>query len=640
MSSSPKLFHLPFRSRNKEPANCNPYPSSFDEYIESDLFESSDNTVGTASSDDSSNLFDFATSCGASYVADLSVDARHADAEEPAPALQGSLKRLDRRAPASPHTETSSGADKAGAVLESDHITLEDFSYTAAASSPTSRVALSPPPSPTPELSITKKRFALPIRASTGTKSPIRKLQRLCSQSPPKMMSPRHQRVGTFHGAWATRLEAASEKFNLHIPSQSSISPSPSATRQQTPRARTFVPSDFRGFDAAPLVRPNLDEPLSPTSQSHAMHNPYLPQSHAVLTPLTSPTFPQQSPALNPSMQDQAQPLTFNPGHLQSNHEANATLLHTPPPSQKLQNGAWNPESQDYLDYAYSATSPTSTNHKAEAWWNPASVMHGGPQYSNCSANPTLIGLGLEGVAAPHLGSEQLLGQYDLSTGGFDSLMQTSAHGLPNLADAAFTSPTLLSPVPALMPSTPITPSTTYLHSRNSSASPTPLTPSSRHVRAGGASRAGGRQHHRCSSQSQHHRRRPSSSAGRGGDLSSSSSAVVSSTTGTTSGKSRELVGGAGGAQGGAGNANGSSNNRSIGGGVGFVNFTPDDSRKILTGVAPSGSSKTKARREKEAQEKRRKLSEAARRAVVEAGGDIARLEREGLLAGIMAAES
>ncbi|KAH7371665.1 hypothetical protein BKA66DRAFT_423478 [Pyrenochaeta sp. MPI-SDFR-AT-0127] len=70
-------------------------------------------------------------------------------------------------------------------------------------------------------------------------------------------------------------------------------------------------------------------------------------------------------------------------------------------------------------------------------------------------------------------------------------------------------------------------------------------------------------------------------------------------------------------------------------GNVGFVNFTPHDSRKILTGVAPSGSSKTKARREKEAADKRRKLSQAAMKAVMEAGGDVdslRRLEREGLL--------
>jgi len=70
-------------------------------------------------------------------------------------------------------------------------------------------------------------------------------------------------------------------------------------------------------------------------------------------------------------------------------------------------------------------------------------------------------------------------------------------------------------------------------------------------------------------------------------------------------------------------------------GDVGFVNFTPEDSRKILTGVAPSGSSKTKARREREAAERRRKLSQAAMKAVMDAGGDVdslRHLERDGLL--------
>jgi hypothetical protein len=70
----------------------------------------------------------------------------------------------------------------------------------------------------------------------------------------------------------------------------------------------------------------------------------------------------------------------------------------------------------------------------------------------------------------------------------------------------------------------------------------------------------------------------------------------------------------------------------SAGRGIDFVNFTPSDSRKILTGVAPSGSSKTKARREREAVERRRKLSAVAKAAVLKAGGDLGVLEREGLL--------
>lgn len=64
---------------------------------------------------------------------------------------------------------------------------------------------------------------------------------------------------------------------------------------------------------------------------------------------------------------------------------------------------------------------------------------------------------------------------------------------------------------------------------------------------------------------------------------------------------------------------------------VDFVNYTPNDSKRILTGVAPSGSSKTKARREKEALDKRRKLSQAAVRAVKAAGGDVESLVEQGL---------
>jgi hypothetical protein len=48
-----------------------------------------------------------------------------------------------------------------------------------------------------------------------------------------------------------------------------------------------------------------------------------------------------------------------------------------------------------------------------------------------------------------------------------------------------------------------------------------------------------------------------------------------------------------------------------------------------MTGVAPSGSSKTKARREKEAVERQRRLSEALVKAVTAAGGDVERLKEE-----------
>lgn len=67
--------------------------------------------------------------------------------------------------------------------------------------------------------------------------------------------------------------------------------------------------------------------------------------------------------------------------------------------------------------------------------------------------------------------------------------------------------------------------------------------------------------------------------------------------------------------------------------GIGFVNFTPSDHDFLMTGVAPSGSSKTKARREREAADRQRRLNEAVMRAVAAAGGDLTGL-RERLALG------
>lgn len=64
-----------------------------------------------------------------------------------------------------------------------------------------------------------------------------------------------------------------------------------------------------------------------------------------------------------------------------------------------------------------------------------------------------------------------------------------------------------------------------------------------------------------------------------------------------------------------------------------FVNYTPNDSHKILSSVAPSGSSKTKARREQEALEKKKKLTLIAERAVMDAGGDVEQLRASDLFA-------
>ncbi|KAK4449098.1 hypothetical protein QBC34DRAFT_463724 [Podospora aff. communis PSN243] len=71
----------------------------------------------------------------------------------------------------------------------------------------------------------------------------------------------------------------------------------------------------------------------------------------------------------------------------------------------------------------------------------------------------------------------------------------------------------------------------------------------------------------------------------------------------------------------------------------GFVNFTPSDHKVLMRGVAPSGSSKTKARRDREAMEQKRKLGEAVRLAVQAAGGDVTKLEEEGIVLGMLEGE-
>ncbi|KAK3897838.1 hypothetical protein C8A05DRAFT_19474, partial [Staphylotrichum tortipilum] len=55
----------------------------------------------------------------------------------------------------------------------------------------------------------------------------------------------------------------------------------------------------------------------------------------------------------------------------------------------------------------------------------------------------------------------------------------------------------------------------------------------------------------------------------------------------------------------------------------GFVNYTPQDHALLMTGVAPSGSSKTKARREREAAERQREFRERLERMVQAVGGDV-----------------
>lgn len=265
------------------------------------------------------------------------------------------------------------------------------------------------------------------------------------------------------------------------------------------------------------------------------------------------------------------------------------SALHTPPSSLRLPMTMWGPDTSPNLDYDFAASSEFVTKPSI-GWWNeemPGTTQPpaGGPIYrkSNARSSSSSQNLGLATTEMSGLGiscDSTAFGDFSGVELGVSLPEDVQVCGSASFDVDAYSS--LYQPRP------PPQQQLVNIGIRPLSRSPSP-TPQPRFHRR----RPSGQSHHSRASHSSQGSRRKSS------------------------------------------NTSQHSSRQSSSGNVGFVNFTPDDSRKILTGVAPSGSSKTKARREKEAAEKRRKLSQAAVKAVMEAGGDmdsLKRLEREGLL--------
>ena len=194
------------------------------------------------------------------------------------------------------------------------------------------------------------------------------------------------------------------------------------------------------------------------------------------------------------------------------------------------------------------------------------------------------------------------------------SFASSSAPAAAAAAATHETTATTSAPTYSQMPTTPqkfihptfTTPQMPHTQSSQSSPSLSPKTP-------GGHSRSPRNKFSATPS----HPRTPGSAITKTPNRRSYESKMAMGSTPTTMPKPARTPGGSGGSMKGS--------NKSLS--VSFVNFTPSDSKKILTGVAPSGSSKTKARREQEARDRRRKLSEAAMLAIRNAGGDIDSLE-------------
>lgn len=283
---------------------------------------------------------------------------------------------------------------------------------------------------------------------------------------------------------------------------------------------------------------------------------------------------PEASPALG--VNTNSDPFSQNIGLAYSTAASSAALsAFTPPSSLRIPMTTWGPTDTPNLDFPFSSCSPDFATTKTANWWNDDSMPMAQQTYpthreSHARTTSQSIPVSMSGLGI----------SCDMSSFSDMSEYQ-SQPDMPSFHQPLYPTP----PIHATHPqhAENLVPIGTRPLSR--SPSPTPQPRFHRRRPSGQAARSSATASRRKSSQSSHGSSRAPSSAGASA-------------------------------------------------GVGFVNFTPDDSRKILTGVAPSGSSKTKARREKEAADKRRKLSQAAVKAVMEAGGDVERLkmlEREGL---------
>jgi hypothetical protein len=292
---------------------------------------------------------------------------------------------------------------------------------------------------------------------------------------------------------------------------------------------------------------------------------------------------PQSSPAIDQNGMTNA--FHFSNDGMAGAYITNAALsaLQTPPPSNRMPSTAWGSETSPTVDFGSFSSSPDfQSTSKTTGWWNDPnthSIPVTGPSTpSTYQAPPSRsasqnMGFSSSSSSVTGLG----ISCDSASFGAYASDLNASQNGMPQAASSF--------DMPPYAPVYPTTPGITIGHGPANPPSRSPsLSPQPRFTR---------RRH------SSHPQNRVASRRKSSGSSQHSAHAGV----------------------------------RGVSLGGGFVNFTPDDSRKILTGVAPSGSSKTKARREKEAAEKRRKLSQAAVKAVMEAGGDLWRLEKEGLLA-------
>ncbi|KAF2875712.1 hypothetical protein BDV95DRAFT_626178 [Massariosphaeria phaeospora] len=580
----------------------------FNQYLETDLLhQATDTTAEPSGSDDLAHLFELPSSNGGdgfetSPMPDWEEDAWHI-----------ALRKLEQN-PASPTIPDNSFSiypESHGRASQSDPelFSLDNFFELDTVDQ---RLSLSQPSTPKQQQARpAKKAKPSPNRTIRhGIQKAVKK-STICSFAS-KMLRPSHYRNGC-QDLWTRKIDSPADTFNLQIPRNGLHSPPPTTKLVQDENSHGFFPRD-QPYTIAMSPLPGEE----PATEMH--------RSNYQLTPLSSPTIDTSS------RNGTGNPFQFSTDHMAtayiSHHISSAALsaLQTPPPSHRLAMTAWGSDPPSNLDFSFSASPDfqAAPSGKAAGWWGadpsgglagtpsqpstPNTAYHSSQSRSQSQSqshshaqnhNHTLsfssaaAGLGISCDATPFSGFGP-----ELHTNG------TGANGFAPAAasfdvDVDMANYTTMYPPPSPQhPGIPIgQPNPPSSRSPSRSQSPQPRFTRRRH--------------------SAH----PSSTARASASASASSRRKSSNSSVHSHGHMRA-----------ASSSSAAAAAAGLGVGVGFVNFTPSDSRKILTGVAPSGSSKTKARREKEAADKRRKLSLAAVKAVREAGGDVARLEREGVL--------
>lgn len=566
-----------------------PLSNSFDDYINQALYDLSDDDKEDFFIGDVGDLFDSeAFSSGTSNQSPIGASARHKESS-PQPWRKGLWCLNQNEPPAQPD------------VMEKPRFPNGGQDQLKVLSHPLTRSAFlnprSPPPTPSQK---GIKRFATSPKAATFGRSPYvqKTFSREVTLSPSPMYATLPNGRMPHHETWQQDFQ----NFHLQVPDDLlPLSPPPSGRPLQHENA-TRMNAVNVAQNGSHMQTPHLMMP------SYEMNQP-IPSIEqldpGLYVPRPNPNFIPNEPSMLPCPSDL--------NALSSQYASQEQLQNIP---------TWNTETIEAVngaDYVYEAQPKLIEGGQSQAWWSsPPTTSNNSARSSNEQAQeeyyPRLA------APSPQRPIHQLISSssHHLQTGGLmiqypsdDSHAPNSNHNQSGPSLSATAAP--FSPTSAYPPLPPL-----KSHSYHQAVSPTsPFSIPRRRRR-------------------HDHNYQPSSPSRSASISPTNTTRSTRQTSPTRPSLRRKSMSNPKAAASGSGVSKQPRTPKTPktpnGGGGGFkmsfVNLTAADSAKLLSDVAPSGSSKTRARREQEARDKRRRLSEAAVRAVRRAGGDVQALEK------------